>query len=207
MGIKERKEREREEHCQLILNAADEIIAKEGIENLSVRKIATKIEYSPAIIYHYFRDKEEIINILMEKGYKKIIDGLSSTELSDDDPYERLEILLKKYIDMALNMPQEYMNILLNNSPNVLLHTSTLFKGAAEKKQALGILCQCLKDIFKDNKIDDSNAELTAQIIWTSTFGLIIRLIIEKNIPIEQKNLLIEHHIKLITAGIKLDKI
>jgi hypothetical protein len=51
MGIAERKEREREEVKDLILNAAREIFLAEGYENTSMRKIASKIEYSPGIIY------------------------------------------------------------------------------------------------------------------------------------------------------------
>ena len=60
MGIAERKEREREEVKDLILNAAREIFLSEGYENTSIRKIATKIEYSPGIIYHHFKDKNDL---------------------------------------------------------------------------------------------------------------------------------------------------
>lgn len=65
-----RREREIEEMKELILSSASAIVASEGFEKLSIRKIAKSIEYSPAIIYHYFKDKEEIINILMQRGYK-----------------------------------------------------------------------------------------------------------------------------------------
>ena len=44
-----------------IIKAAREIIGNEGVDKVSIRKIAAKIEYSPAIIYHYFGNKEEII--------------------------------------------------------------------------------------------------------------------------------------------------
>jgi AcrR family transcriptional regulator len=75
MTLKERKERDRDERRELILNAANEIIKEEGIDHLSVRKIANKIEYSPSIIYHYFKDKDDIISHLMKKSYKKITDA------------------------------------------------------------------------------------------------------------------------------------
>lgn len=206
MGTKERKEREKDEHRELILNAASEIIAKEGLEKLSIRKIAAKIEYSPAIIYHYFHDKEEIINILMKKGYGKIIAVLSSSESSKYTPENKIIYLLGKYIYMALEMPQEYKTILLNSSPEILEHTSVLFKGASIKRKALGILCQSLKDIYMNTNLSDSMIELTAQVIWTSTFGLILRLIVEKDLPKEQRELIIDHHIKLIVDGIILGK-
>lgn len=207
MGLKERKEREWDEHRELILNAASEIIAKEGIENLSIRKIASRIEYSPAIIYHYFHDKDEILNHLMQTGYHKIVRALSSLSTSADTPEKRLNELTRKYIEVALQMPDEYKAIQLNSSSGILEHTSTLFKGASGKKPALKILFLCLKDIFKDKNIDDNLIELTAQVIWTATFGLIIRLIIEKDvISEEQKINLIEHHIRITVEGMVLGK-
>lgn len=202
MGPKERKKRERDQRRDLILDAATEIMAAEGLDNLSIRKIANKIEYSPAIIYHYFKDKDDIINHLMRKGYQKILDGLSSTENPLDSPALKLEKLMRNYIDAALKMPDEYKTVQLNTSSGVLDYTSSLFKGASEKKPALRILFQCLKEIYQEKHIDDNLIELTAQVISTATFGLIIRLIIEKDrISENQMKNLIEHHIKLTVNG------
>ena len=78
MTIERRKNREREEKCALIINAAEEIIASGGLEKLSIRKIAVKIDYSPAIIYHYFRDKEDILEQIMQKNYQLIVSAISS---------------------------------------------------------------------------------------------------------------------------------
>jgi hypothetical protein len=50
MGIKERQERDREAVRRSILDAARELFVSEGYRNVSIRKIAEKIEYSPAAI-------------------------------------------------------------------------------------------------------------------------------------------------------------
>lgn len=200
MSIKERKEREKEERRELILNAAQRIIKEEGFESLSIRKIAAMIEYSPAIIYHYFKDKDDIINNLMKINYENIVDALSSADISDESPEDKISHQLKKYIEWALNAPDEYKIILLSSSEEILQHTSTLFEGASSKRQALAMLAKDLKEICKG--MDDREIELTAQIIWTSTFGLIIRLIVEKDTPEKQRQNLIEHHIKFIIDGI-----
>ena len=203
MGTKERKERERGEMRELILNTANDIIAAEGFAGLSIRKIANKIEYSPAIIYHYFKDKDDIVNYLMKQGYKKIIDAISSTPPSQNDPVQKLEDMTRNYINAALSMPDEFKAAKLNTAPGVLKFTSSMFEGASLKKPALAILCQCLKEIYKDKNTDDSLVELTAQVIAASTFGLIIRLILEKDIISEvQKEKLINHYIRLTVDGL-----
>lgn len=206
MGPKERKERERKERQELILNTASEIMKEDGIDNISIRKIAARIEYSPAIIYHYFKDKDEIINHLMKNGYQKILDGLSSAIDPKDEPEERLKKLIRKYIEVSLQMSDEYRSVQLNDSPGVVEHTASLFKGASTKKPALKILFQCLREIY-DKKIDDTTAELTAQVIAASTFGLIIRLIMEKDLlTADQRTNLIEHFLKVVVNGIVLGK-
>lgn len=201
MGVKERKARERDERRELILSVANEIVKKEGINNLSIRKIAHKIEYSPAIIYHYFRDKDDILEQLLTKGYQKIVNTLASVHKEATTPEQRLREFTRNYINLALQNPDEYKNYLLNDSPKILEHTSVLFKGASGQRQAVVMLCQALKEVCPYEGADDDRIELTAQVIWAATFGLIIRLIIEKDLPDEQRQKLIEHHINILIGG------
>src|SRR5215475_9852537 len=69
MGIKERQERDREAVRRSILDAARELFVSEGYRNVSIRKIAEKIEYSPAAIYGYFPSKDDIFYALAEEGF------------------------------------------------------------------------------------------------------------------------------------------
>jgi len=198
---KERQVLKQEEIRNLILTTAQQIVGKDGISGLSIRKITNMIDYSPAIIYHYFKDKDEIINKLMEENYKKITGALSSIYSKEAEPEQKLKETSRKYIEIALQMPNEYMNIMLSSAPNILEHSSVLFNGASVKRQAIGVLCKIIKDYYKEFTISDDEIELTAQLIWTSTFGLITRIIIEK-VPEEQRDKLINHHIKVIINGL-----
>lgn len=194
MTIEKRREREIEEMRELILLAASDIIASEGFDKLSIRKIAKKIEYSPSIIYHYFNDKEEILNNVMQRGYKKIVTAVSSVKMENNPPEERLIQMTKNYIKAALNMPDEFMAAQLNQSKAALKHTSSLFKGASKEKPALSALYQCLQEIYKDKDIDENTIELTAQMIVVSSLGLIFKLIVEKDIGDEQREKLINFY-------------
>jgi AcrR family transcriptional regulator len=68
MGIKERHTRERENVRIAILSAARTLFLTEGYANVSMRKIAERIEYSPGAIYSYFASKEDIFFALAEEG-------------------------------------------------------------------------------------------------------------------------------------------
>ncbi len=188
-----RREKEIEAMKELIISTAKEIIAREGFDNLSIRKIANKIEYSPSIIYHYFKDKEEIVNIVMRRGYMKIVNAVYAADMENLAPRERLKRMTINYIEEALKMPDEFLAAQINQSPQAHKHTSYLYKGASKEKPALGALYNCIKEIYRD--VDDEHIELKAQIIAASTMGLIIKLVLEKNIGEEQKQNIINYFI------------
>ncbi|GAA0737301.1 TetR/AcrR family transcriptional regulator [Clostridium oceanicum] len=204
MSIKIRREKEKSEMKKNILKAANEIIKEEGIDNLSIRKIAKKIDYSAPIVYHYFKDKEDIINTIMIRGYQKIMREIASSQKNYKNPKENLEKGIRRYIEISLESSYEYKSILLNSSKEILDYTALLFKGAASKRQGIAMLCNSIKDIFESEgrDIDDSVIELKSQIIWVSMFGLIMKLIVENNINKNQKERLIDTLIDYAIKGI-----
>ena len=180
-----------------IIKSAREIIGNEGVDKVSIRKIAAKIEYSPAIIYHYFDNKEEIIEILIAEDYTKIVRSLSSLQSSEKTPIEKLRESASNFITLAVEMGDSYKSMMMNSSPTILAHTSVLQKGAAGERPAIGMLCKVLRDLPALEERDESEIELTAQIIWSTAFGLASRLIVE-NIDEEQKRRLINYAVEFI---------
>jgi AcrR family transcriptional regulator len=87
MGIKERQDRERQAVRQAILEAARDLFVSEGYRNVSIRKIAERIEYSPAAIYSYFLSKDDIFFALAEEGFRRL-DLKHRDLLPTDDPLE-----------------------------------------------------------------------------------------------------------------------
>jgi AcrR family transcriptional regulator len=81
MGVKERQEREREEVRRKILDAARELFVTEGYRNVSVRKVAEKIEYSPAALYSYFPSKDDLFFALAEEGFRKLFEFTNAQPL------------------------------------------------------------------------------------------------------------------------------
>jgi AcrR family transcriptional regulator len=72
MGIRERQDRERQAVHLAILDAARDLFVDEGYRNVSIRKIAERIEYSPAAIYSYFASRDDIFLALAEEGFHRL---------------------------------------------------------------------------------------------------------------------------------------
>lgn len=203
---KERQLRKQEEIRNTILEVARDIISKEGIQGLSIRKITNAIDYSPAIIYHYFKDKNAIIECLMGEGYRQILASVASVEKNEEEPEKEIKDVFTNYIKAALEHPEYYRAVMLNEDPAISKRTAILKKGISERSQTLKLLCDSLKAGMDKGRFSGYDIELTAQIIWTATFGLIMKLIVERDIPQQQQERLIEHHFNILFNGIMARK-
>src|ERR1044071_5511951 len=103
MGVQERREREKKELRQEILDAARDLFVREGFENVSMRKIAEKIEYSPTTIYLYFKDKADLLDCIVEETFARLVRKGVQLDQSGLDPLERLERGLRAYIEFVLH--------------------------------------------------------------------------------------------------------
>jgi len=199
---KERQARRQEEIRNVILEAAKHIIAREGVPGLSIRKITSAIDYSPAIIYHYFKDKTEIIETLVGEGYRQIIASVMAVEKNDREPEKEIREVFTRYIKSALASPEYYRQVMLNDDPAVLRRTGLLQEGISKARPTMERLCENLQRGVNLGRYQSFETEPMAQVIWTATFGLIIKLIIEKDVSPEQVDRLIENHFKLLFNGI-----
>lgn len=84
MGIRERHDRERQAVRTAILDAARDLFTADGFRNVSIRKIAERIEYSPAAIYSYFASRDDIFFALAEEGYEQLDARVRAVPLTDD---------------------------------------------------------------------------------------------------------------------------
>src|SRR5207247_4153004 len=102
MGVQERKARQKENLRQEILDAARELFVREGIENVSIRKIAERIEYSPGTIYLYFNDKAEILQTLCQETFSKLQQKMQAIKDDTADTLGSLRRGMRTYIEFGL---------------------------------------------------------------------------------------------------------
>ena len=107
-----------------ILDAARDLFVTEGFEAVSMRRIASAIEYSPTAIYLYFADKDAILVALAEEGFHLLSERLETTN-TIPDPIERLRAGGRVYFDFAREQPN-YYTIMFELRANALAkHEST----------------------------------------------------------------------------------
>ena len=106
-GSLARRERQKAETRQAILDAARELFVTDGIEATTMRAIAAKIGYTPTAIYHHFQDKDALIVELCMADFSAL--GQAMFKIGRiEDPVERLRRMGLAYADFALSNPSQY---------------------------------------------------------------------------------------------------
>jgi AcrR family transcriptional regulator len=171
MGVKERRERERTQVREKILDAALEVFAKDGAEGVTMRALADAVEYSPPVLYAHFRDKEAIIQELCFRHLRSFAQQFAN--FGAMDPVERLRRIGYHYADFAIDHPSHFRFLFL--TPHVAVTDDEELGKDDPERNAYAFLKQTVKDglaagVFRPEFTD---ADEIAQVCWGSAHGFV----------------------------------
>jgi AcrR family transcriptional regulator len=177
MGVKERKEREKIQRKQLILEAAQKVFFTKGLMETTMDDIARESELAKGTLYLYFKSKEEIqfevsligANLLTSRMKSVIQDKLSGLEnlLRIGWEFIRFSVEEKDFFNLflffqnldlsTLGLPQESVeNYFLKYSPFKLI---------------IDLVGRGMKDGSLRNDLDVTDVATT---LWSNILGLLI---------------------------------
>jgi len=175
MGIKERREREKQATRQRILDAARELYVQEGYEAMTMRRVAEKIEYSATAIYVHFKDKAALIQELCAHDFLRFAEVLNKVA-KVKDPVERLRKMGRAYVDFAQEYPTTYRLLFMERRPAEVGATSAEGPEQGNPEQdAYAFLRHAVQeakdaDCFKPEHQD---VDMVSQTLWGGLHGLV----------------------------------
>ena len=202
MSIQQRRAREREELREDILEAARTMFVKDGYENVSIRKLADRIEYSPGTIYLYFKDKADIFDTLCEQTFAKLRKRMQGIAEDTGDPLERLRRAGRAYIDFAIENPNEYMVTF------VAKQERSQDEVDITRLQTSGMACfDCLRNLVRqgieEDRIRFTDVEEVSQSLWATMHGVAVLLITCCGFPFIEHSRLVERTVDIAIEGIR----
>lgn len=111
---RERQQQKNAETRDAIINAAIEIGLEEGFDELSIRKITDKLGYSVAIVYHYFKDKQEILNTIHNQTSMELMESVKACIKPERSFEKNCKIVFKMISELSVYHPDTFKLILLN---------------------------------------------------------------------------------------------
>jgi AcrR family transcriptional regulator len=173
MGIEERRQRERDEVRERILDAARQIFIECGYEGVTMRKIAERIEYSPTTIYLYFADKETLFREMCNTDFRNLAKAFQSVSLIAD-PIERIRAAARTYIHFGVEYPNHY-RLMFMTPPPVIHDEETLAYKGNPNEDAYAFLLSIVTSAIEAGvfRPEYGDAHLIAQTLWAAVHGVV----------------------------------
>jgi AcrR family transcriptional regulator len=210
MGSQERREREREEVRSRIMDAARDLFAREGVEAVSMRKIANAIEYSPTAIYLHFADKDALLEELCSHDFGALAESFAQ-EAQIKDPIERIKALGRRFMKFGLKYPNHFRFMFLTPSKGDRIPAKQLEKRGDPEKDSYARLLLSVREALEARRFrpDLKDERLVAQTFAAAVQGVVaLQIGMGKDpwiewAPLEKR---METMLEAIIRGLTVDK-
>ncbi|MGB4811370.1 MAG: TetR/AcrR family transcriptional regulator [Methylophilaceae bacterium] len=172
MPPKPKTEAERQQLRTLIIDAARALFVSKGVDAVTMREIAKRIDYSATSIYLHFTDKEAVLRAIIDTDMLALASSLKEV-LQMADPVERMLALGDSYAKFALTYPNHYRLMFMAERLPCSPETSSLQQNNAEH-DAYFQLKSVVNAVFLAEKFrpELTDYELIAQTIWAGIHGV-----------------------------------
>lgn len=169
MSTAQGRSREKQDLRGMILDAARELFATESHKDVSMRRIADKIDHSAGSIYLYFKDKDEILRSLSEEGFKLLADRLAA--IKSADALENLREAAATYLDFALSQPHYYR--LMFDVGDMVPSAAKAPEQNRQSRRAYQLLADCIHNGVSSGDLSAQLGEIFAtHILWAELHGI-----------------------------------
>lgn len=163
--IEQRRERQRSEARRTILDATETLMIEKNGSNFSIRSLGERSGYSAPTVYHYFGDKDGLIEALLEERVSRLADQLARVEPTGDAQSD-LRAMLLSYIEFST----------ANQTFTRLMWTLSR-KGESRMPDAMDRVRDCIKDAMdrfgESRRLGGFEADSAGQMLWALAYGLV----------------------------------
>lgn len=160
-----------------LMAAAMEILAMDGLSGLSLRALAKFTGVTQAAPYSHFRDKEDLLAAIAEKGFQQLALKMAEDATGAQSVQERIEKLIASYIHFALQNKALFSVMFGRELADMKKHP-TLAMTAGKSYSLFSAALSKLQNSSEDTRF-------TTVAIWSLCHGL-TTLIIDEKIKAEQ---------------------
>ncbi len=174
--IAERREDEKERRRGEILDAAEALYIDKGWEALTVDQVARSARLSRALVYVYFRDKEDLLFAIGERAMRLLLTRFTAALGTRLLGMDQIEAIGRAYIGYALEFPHYF-----DFCSRFQSHSETTDAGSNEDAcrlmgdQVLGTVVQAIGTGLGDGSVrsDIGDPRMFALTLWAFTHGII----------------------------------
>ncbi len=205
MSTKTRREQEKENRRQVILDAAESIMQANGIHGLNIDLIAHETQLAKGTIYLYFKSKEEILANLTLKSRINLLKDFKESVKTTDNPIEQLKNIIYANYNVFKTKPLQYDLVSLYEANAQLTETPELQTASDE---ITNLVVQIAKKAQNDGLLSPLiNPFHFTACMWGMTTGIHQLMKIRGKNMQENQNIseqdLLESYVQILINGIR----
>jgi AcrR family transcriptional regulator len=174
--ITQRRVEEKERRRTEILDAAESLYAKEGWDLVTVDQVARSARLSRALVYVYFKDKEEILFAIGERAMELLRDRFTEASAAQKLGLDKIEAIGRAYMAYAFEFPHYF-----DFCSKFHAHSSSADAGSQDLAcreagdQAIAVVVQAIECGIADGSIRPTVGDpmMLAVTLWSFSHGLI----------------------------------
>ena len=174
--IAQRRGEEKERRRAEILDAAEALYAKQGWEGLTVDQVARSARLSRALVYVYFRDKEDLLFAIGERAMHLLRDRFIGAAAGHLLGMDKVEAIGRAYMGYAYEFPHYFDFCTRFQAHSVAIDPGS-HEGAcrAAGDETIAAVVQAIEAGMRDGSIrpDIGEPVMFALTLWAFTHGLI----------------------------------
>jgi len=174
MGIIERKEREKEQRRNHILDSARKVLIEKGYNEASIADIARRAEVSVGTIYLYFKNKEELFSVINRVGIEALHDHIMGAIPDGAGPREQLMSIGGSYFSFSVENPTVFETFsYFITFPDVVFEAEHRISQGTHGMRILNRVVAAIDEGIKKKMFKKVNAQKYAILIWSTLHGIL----------------------------------
>jgi AcrR family transcriptional regulator len=162
-----------------LIAAGVEILSKEGVAGLTLRKVALHAGVSHAAPYAHFVDKPALIAAISTEGFERLYRAIADAVSAETGhPAAQLVAAAWAYVSFALSDPDHFQVTLSGVVEKEDEHPAFV----AVSKKSFALVVEIVQACQAARVLRPGPAELTAVVVWSLMHGL-VSLLLENQIP------------------------
>jgi AcrR family transcriptional regulator len=176
LGTAERKEREKLQRRQEIIDAAEKVFFSKGFASATMEDVASEAELSKGTLYIYFSSKEELYQVFVIRAISKLHELFIEFSSKQQDGISKVKAIGEAYIKFYYDFPNYYQALMYDESKTF----PKFFKEAEDneimkiKMETNTIFINTIQEGIEDGSIrNDLDPVKTSLILWGEVLGVL----------------------------------
>lgn len=189
-----RRNRQREDAQRAILDATEALLVESGYEAFSMRRLAARCGYTAPTIYHYFSDKQGLLDAVLDARLRLAMARLDRVPWHDD-PAQMVRGMVAEFVRFGLEHPAHHRLMSLARPGGEPLPAAADEIGARFETH--------LEALAAAGRLRGGDIEQALQFIWMLLHGIVS---LQSSRPdVEWKQSIVDYSVEAAVSGLVIE--